>query len=159
MQITVKHKGPIFNRKKRNAIIQNELLAAMHSALLYFEREVKERTPVGATAILRGSIFSEIRGQSVNLHGIVASPQEYAEPVEYGTQPHWPPQGPIRLWVRRVLNVSDEDVNGVAYLIARKIAAKGTKGVHMFEEAFKAGENTVANIFQKAGFRISTKLN
>ncbi len=158
MQFTVKSKGPIFNKKKREEIIQNRLLAAMHEALLYLEREVKERTPIGATEILRGSVFSEIRGRSFNLHGVVASPQAYAEPVEYGTRPHWPPQGPIRLWVRRVLNVSEEDINAVAYLIARNISRKGTEGAHMFENALKDGRNTVSNIFQRAGFEINTKL-
>ena len=159
MEIKIKQTGPIFDKKRREGIIQTELLAAMHEALLYLEREVKERTPIGATGILRGSIFSELRGQPINLHGVVASPQEYAAPVEHGTAPHWPPQGPIRLWVKRKLNVSDKDVNGVAFLIARKISQKGTKGAHMFENALKDGHNTVTNIFQRAGFDISAKLD
>ena len=158
IEYKIQQTGPIFDRGLRDDIIQTDLLAAMHEALIYLEREVKERTPIGATGILRGSVFSEIRGQPVNLHGIVASPQQYAAPVEHGTQPHWPPQGPIRLWVRRKLGIEGDNVNGVAFLVARKIASKGTDGAHMFEEAFKAGKNTVITIFQKAGFKVSTKL-
>ena len=157
--IKIQQKGPIFDKKIREDIIQNELMAAMHEALLYLEREVKERTPIGATSILRGSIFSELRGQPVNLHGVVASPQEYAAAVEHGTSPHWPPQDPIKLWVKRKLNVADNEIDGVAFLIARKISQKGTTGAHMFENALKDGQNTVSNIFQRAGADITIKLN
>lgn len=38
----------------------------------------------------------------------------------------FPPVEPIREWVRGKLNVEESEVNGVAFMIARKIAKSGT---------------------------------
>lgn len=51
----------------------------------------------------------------------------YAQWVEYGTEPHWIPPGVLDDWVRIKLGVKPKEVHKVAYLIARKIATKGTK--------------------------------
>lgn len=84
----------------------------------------REETPVGATAILRGTITTDLfRGQtrSADIRGDVVWPQPYAAAVERGTAPHFPPIEPLKLWARRVLG--DESA---AWPIAIAISRRGT---------------------------------
>ena len=98
------------------------------------EREVKDRTPVGATGLLRNSIQSEVHGaRTTQVRGVVASPLAYAIPVERGSRPHWAPIAPLKLWARRKLG--DERA---AYAVRWAIARRGTKGHHMFQRAYEA---------------------
>jgi len=47
--------------------------------------------------------------------------------LEFGRRPGtFPPIAPIRAWAIRKLGVSEDEADGVAYLIARKIAREGT---------------------------------
>jgi len=48
----------------------------------------------------------------------------YAEPVDEGQEPHWPPIEPIKGWARRVLG--DESA---AWAVAAKIAEEGTEPI------------------------------
>ena len=57
----------------------------------------------------------------------------YAEYVNDGTRPHWPPIGPLLGWARRVLG--DESA---AYAVQRKIAQEGTEGVGFIRDAMDA---------------------
>mgnify|MGYP000630952051 CR=1 FL=1 len=50
----------------------------------------------------------------------------YALVVEHGSRPHWPPRAPIEFWVARKLGVRGKRVRAVAFLVARKIARRGT---------------------------------
>ena len=71
----------------------------------------------------------------------------YAVPVELGTGPHMPPIRPLADWAEHKLGVAPEKARSVGYRIARKIAAKGTDGAHMFERAFTSNEAQVRTIF------------
>jgi len=124
-------------------IAEEEITIGLQESLLLLEREVKEGTPVGVGggSGLRGSIAHELRGtKSPDLNGRVFSPLAHAQPVELGTKPHFPPIRPLQDWVEAKLGVPASESKSVAFLIARKISKKGTKGVHMFENAFT--ENT-----------------
>lgn len=116
------------------------------------ERTVKEATPLGATKLLRGSIFAELRGTPVR-ELLVASTQPYAPPVERGRQPgKFPPMGPILLWVRRKLGAgSEKEARSIAFLVARKIARKGTPGAAMFFKGFTKARPALERIAQKMG--------
>lgn len=116
------------------------------------ERTVKEETPLGATKLLRGSIFSELRGVPVR-ELIVSSTQPYAPPVERGRQPgKFPPLGPIVLWVRRKLGAgSEKEARSIAFLVARKIARKGTPGAAMFYKGFTRARPALERIAQTMG--------
>jgi hypothetical protein len=116
------------------------------------EREIKTRTPLGATKILRGSIFSEPRGNPVR-EVIVGSTSLYAPIVERGRQPgKFPPPGPIQLWVRRILGVENpKEIRAIAFLVARKIARFGTEGAFMFERASKESNPALQAIAEKMG--------
>lgn len=77
---------------------------------------------------------------------------DYSVYVHDGTKPHWPPVDKIQKWVRIKKLAASYSEKGnrqggtkrqhaedrrVAWLIARKIARKGTKGIKFFDIALK----------------------
>lgn len=60
----------------------------------------------------------------------------YAAPVETGARPHFPPSSALIPWVMRKLGVTDEKAaESLAFVIARSIAKRGTRGHEMFSRA------------------------
>lgn len=122
---------------------------AMEESVGYLQAEVQKNLPRGATGILRGTIFTEVRGRSLDkLRGVVASPHAYAVVIEKGRTPgkRMPPVDAILLWTTRKLGIRDR---GVAFVIARSIGRKGFPGKHVFENVSKNGFGTVQNIWKK----------
>jgi hypothetical protein len=124
------------------ALVQPQAQQAMQRAItgmvqeftLRAEREVKRRTPVGATGLLRNSIQSEVRGVSTTaIRGVVATALVYGLPVEHGSRPHFAPIGPLKYWARRVLGNER-----AAYAVRWAIARRGTPARHMFRLAYEA---------------------
>ncbi len=135
-----------------------EATKAMQISVNEFEGAVVERTPVGATEILRGSIFGEavnVTGEEVVGH--VGSPEIYALPVEEGTKPHWPPRGALLQWVERVLGIAGAQAERVEFLVRRAISRRGTKGAHMFREGWKASEDRIRRVWRRLGFELIRK--
>lgn len=131
--------------------LNTKLIAAVWQACLLYEREVKERTPKGATHALIGSIAAQppvVSGGSVEGH--VGSALPYAECVELGTKPHFPPVAPIADWARAKLGLTEDEARRVAFMIARKISQHGTKGAHMFADALEATEEQIIAIIKSA---------
>ncbi len=142
-------------------IVIAELEAAVTEADALLQREVQDRTPIGAHGLLRESIFHREEVSDSGVSGLVASPLIYAEPVELGTRPHFPPLQPLIDWVMHSphFGISNEKIaRGIAFLIARKISRVGTKGQHMFGITFQAQEGQVQAIFERAVGRIATRL-
>ncbi len=104
------------------------------------EQILAQHTPVGATGLLRAGEFAELHSPAPNLVeliGVHPPADVYADPVEAGTRPHFPPTSGLVLWVKRKLGVSDEkQALSIAFAIAKTIARRGTKGAHMFEIAY-----------------------
>lgn len=142
-------------------IVRQELVAAMTEADALIEREVKERTPTGASgggaSGLKGSIFGEETVGLDNVIGLVGTAMSYATPVELGSKPHFPPIEPLIDWVVSKFGVNEQEARGIAFLVARKIARKGTKGAHMFQKAFDANEAQVNSMFVRAVARIAER--
>lgn len=140
-------------------VIPQAVVAALEETLMLLEAEVTRRTPIGAFEVLSKSIAAEpVQQVGGGFKGIVGTPLEYGEPVEYGTKPHWPPIGPLIPWVIRKLHVKKEDAPGVAFLVARKISRSGTKGAYMFENALKENQGRIKDIFERMGYQIATRL-
>ena len=100
------------------------------STLQMFAKAV-ENAPVGVAGGgggLRGSIDTEFEDNG--LTGVVGSDLNYAPHVEFGTRPHWPPWregSPLARWAQ---------LRGIpAFLVARKIAARGTPAQKWMERA------------------------
>lgn len=146
--------------KQAPQIVMEEMAASLNEAMFLLEREIKELIPVGAHGLLRGSVTHKLialaRGQSVS--GKVFSPLNYAVPVELGTKPHFPPLAPLRDWVEKKLGVSKSQSRSVAFLVARKIAAKGTKPQKPFETGFRDNADQVNAIFGRGLARIRDRL-
>lgn len=140
-------------------MVRGELAAAMTEATAFLQRETQGRTPV-AMGTLRASIQArEPQILSDQVIGVVGSPLDYAEPVELGTRPHFPPIQPLQDWVQQKLGIGDEkESRQVAFAVARKIARVGTKGAFMFSGAFRASEPQVQRIFAAANERIAERL-
>ncbi len=138
--------------EKAPAALASRLRAALIQGGLLLEREVKERTPVGASGLARNSIAA--RDPVVDndgFFGIVGSALDYVLPVELGSKPHRPPVTPIAEWVRARLGVDDpEAASRIAWAIAARIAREGTKPRHMFKDAFEANRDQVQGIFDNA---------
>jgi hypothetical protein len=100
---------------------------------------VQDHTPVGATGNLFGGVFAEFHQDGPVMEEIIGvhPPADmYAGPVELGTRPHFPPPSALLLWVQKKLGIENEkEAKSVAFLIARAISRRGTKGDHMFDKA------------------------
>ena len=133
--------------------------AKLTEALLLLEREIVERTPRGAGPIhLADTIHSDASAKGQRVSGIVGTPAQYGEPVEFGTRPHWPPKGPVQHWVERVLGITGREAASVAFLICRAIAKRGTKGAHMFETGWMDAESRVMSILDEIPEEIIRRL-
>lgn len=144
---------PFFQQLTRQAVIDQEMRRAMRRAVLLGQRAVQERTPVGATGNLAGSIDQEITGRGAQVTGQVFTSQLYGIPVELGTRPHWAPIGPLQYWALRVLGDAR-----AAYRIRWHIAQYGTPGQHMFREGFAASATRIQGVFRAAQVRLAQLL-
>lgn len=147
---------------KAPEIVRHELTRAMWEAELIVQRATQERTPRGAYEALHGSLGvqaaqpPQISGETIL--GVVGTALPYAIPVELGTKPHFPPVLSLVDWVIAKLGVPESEAKGVAFLVARKIARTGTKGVGMFRKGWEASEPRVRRAFEDARRRIADRL-
>lgn len=73
----------------------------------------------------------------------------YAEYVENGRLPgKMPPVKMIAEWAKKKLRVDDRSKMSVGFVIARKIAASGTKAKHFFSEAVEKVTKTIRDDLQ-----------
>lgn len=140
-------------------IVRQELMGAMWQAELVLEAGVQEFTPEGAYRNLKPSIAAQTPQVSADaIIGVVGTSAAYAVPVELGTKPHFPPITPLIDWVIAKLGVPEKEAKGVAFLVARKIARRGTKGAAMFQKGFDRYEHKVQQAFVDARRRIRDRL-
>jgi hypothetical protein len=124
------------------------------------EREVARHTPVGATGMLASSITHEVRGTGLSLYTRVFSEDlpVKVSAVEWGRRPgRMPPWGPgsaLELWVRRKLGSGLH----VAFLIARAIGRRGTRGQRMFERGARAARPLIEGRWRVFCLRIAGRL-
>lgn len=99
------------------------------------EQLVKEEAPVGATGQLANSANHLVEGTRAEI--FIGPPADvYGAAVEAGTRPHFPPPDALIPWVIKKFNPnSDAEAREIAWLIARAIAKRGTKGQLYFKRA------------------------
>lgn len=133
--------------------------AKLTEALMLLEREVKLKTPEGAGPIhLRDTIHPKVSMSGQKVEGLLGTPLAHGEPVELGTKPHFPPTGPIQHWVEKKLGISGKEAASVAFLIARAISRRGTKGAHMFKKGFEENEDRVMRILESIPDEIVSRI-
>ncbi|MCK5557995.1 MAG: HK97 gp10 family phage protein [Candidatus Hydrogenedentes bacterium] len=148
-------------------ILEEELVMAMNETGMLLTTMTAARVPVNF-GILRSSIQFpmgfQVRGSPVNvlrgdvqassLAGAMTSPHEYANYVEFGTRPHWPPAGPIQLWVIRKLQPPADQVDMIVRGVQAKIAREGTPAHRMFKRAWdEGGKSQAERIFKQVPVR------
>jgi hypothetical protein len=144
--------------RKAPDIVREELLAALTEADQLLEREVKDKMPT-ASGLSRASIFSREQVLPDGGIGVVGTSELHVAYVELGTRPHMPPVEALEDWVRMKLGISDEKkIHGVAYLVARKIAMRGTLGVGMFHRTWAQQRPAVVAMFERAHQRIVARI-
>lgn len=141
-------------------VVEKVGMRALIKATALLEREIKERTPFGVSGLLRQSISAHepYRSGFDNMIGVVATPLNYAVPVELGSKPHYPPIEPIKEWVVKKLGISFEQAESVARTIAFKIKAHGTKGAFMFAKGFEANKAQVQQILGQVPQQIAEEI-
>ena len=138
-------------------VTRRELLAAMTQGTQLVEREVKDGMP-RVTGLTAASVASDAFSTPVGVIGTVGSSQPSATFLELGTKPHMPPVEALVPWVKAVLGVEPKRARSVAYLVARKIARKGTKAQKPFDKAIAATEGQVLRMFEDAAGRVAVHL-
>lgn len=107
-----------------------------------------------AFGFLAGSIhFDVVKTVDLSRVEVLAGPPAdvYADPVETGTVPHFPPASALVPWVKQKLRVKDEkQALSIAFAIAKTIAKRGTRAVHMFDNALRQIEGELRGIFERA---------
>lgn len=122
----------------------DELERTMHAAAQLLHGAVIVKTP-HAFGTLRSSIQPTVVRSASVIVGRVATNSPYAQPVELGSKPHWPPIGPLLLWAKR--KYGDPRV---AYIAQRAIARRGGRAHFMFRDAFAEQRGAIFDLFAAA---------
>lgn len=138
----------INNLNRVQAGITSEKPAEQTASLL--EREAKKHTPVD-TGNLRNSITTKVTTQDDRVIGVIGSNVKYAMAFEKGTRPHFPPTRALEGWARRH--------GAVAFLVARAISKRGTKGYFMFQKALEDNQRRVIQFFENYNKQITREAN
>jgi hypothetical protein len=124
-------------------------ISRVTEAVLLADGIVRMKTPVGAGPVhLRDTVFHQV-GMGEPVWGLVSTPAQYGLPVEMGTRPHFPPVAPIQHWVEKKLGINGKEAKAVAYLVARAIAKRGTKGAKMFTRTWDEQEAAILAILNR----------
>lgn len=126
---------PILQPGQYQQVMGREVGQAVQGLVDEIADGARQRTPVN-TGLLRASIATRVTlgtPAGTLVHGEVFTGQQapYAQFVEEGTRPHFPPRAPLELWAQRVLGDGR-----LWFVVARAIARRGTRARHMFRDAF-----------------------
>ena len=133
------------------------LLAEMTAITVHLQGEVQDAMPA-VSGLTRASIAQDAFSTPTGVLGVVGSPAPAALFVELGTKPHMPPVSALIGWVQERLGVSAQDAKRVAFLIARKIARKGTDPQRIFAKTLDANEAFIARQFDGMAARLAQHL-
>lgn len=141
-----------------NQAIENEQRAAMYASLSVLEQAVTVRTPVNAGTARQGWT-TQVTGTPARLLGELFNPVAYALPVETGRRPgKQPPIETIQLWVTRKLGLTGKDARSAAFLIARAIGRRGTKGAYMLRDGWAQAEPLIIRLHEAIPAKALAKL-
>ncbi len=157
IRMTIRKKGKLFEDPE--TVIRRHLEEALTEVAAFGEREIRKRTPAGATGNLHSRILGEVRvsPQPAVLWG---TPAAYGPAVEEGRRPgRMPPPEALVSWVEEVLNVPREKSRGVAFVVARAIGRRGTKPRGMFGRSLEPIRRFALRTLERRIRRIADDLN
>lgn len=144
-------------------LVNKYLKRAMTQSIGAVRREIVPLVPVGVSGRLKNSIGSEVivegAGSIVGRVGSSLRDEEYPKIMEFGRKPgKMPPPASLERWVHVRLQVPDEEVPGVAYVVARKIGRFGIKGRFFMRTGFEKAKGKIIQYFNHARDAIVTEL-
>lgn len=152
-------------------IWNKHFLRAMKKSTITAVSEVTPLVPVGVGARLKNSMGSEIEedaGSIIGKFGSSLKGEEYPSVQNFGRRPgaKMPPLEPLIRWVhvkklagsysvstRRRLGgkkTQEQQDHDLAFMIARKIKARGIKGKHFMERGFERAKSRILEYFRQA---------
>jgi hypothetical protein len=156
---------------RRSAALQRSpamMQASQHRALLRIGRllvpMLRADSPKGATGRLRNTTGFHIQRFGSRQRLVIRqaarsqSGHFYGVSVRSGTGPHWPPVRELIPWVRAVLRVSAADAPRVAYLVARKIARRGTRPNPYHQRVFRRAQGAIRAILREEMVSVVARL-
>ncbi|MFQ5692996.1 MAG: hypothetical protein ACE5IM_08145 [Nitrospinota bacterium] len=148
-RIRTRVRGPLFRegaeRLRRNVREGVDRLATFaREEVLRQIRRSKPYPPI-FTGTFLGSVAKSVDlAPGGGVRAAVGTPVAYGPVIEEGRRPgRFPPLAPLRVWTREVLG--DE---GLAFVVARKIARKGVKPRPVFRGAVPAVQERVQSVFE-----------
>ena len=130
-------------------VVKGPLRRFLETSAQQVEKRAKEKV-VSDRGRLRGSITRNIEP----MRAVVGSNLVYAPFVEFGTRPHWPPLKALQPWARRH---GFPPGNRGAFLVARKIAQKGTDPQPYLLPAFNESKGDIERNLQNMADEIGRK--
>ena len=117
------------------------LVQAMRDATMIATRTARKEAKVDR-GIYRASIVPNIEARQGEVIGIIGSNLAYAPFVVFDTKPHWPRISELTVWARR---------HGItAFLVARSIARKGTKGDRSLMKGIEQNVERIIALIERA---------
>ena len=135
---------------ERDKLLAEPVTRALKAGGLIVERRAKEKAAVD-TGRLRASIASEMSSATSVSIGSVT---KYAPYVEFGTRPHFPPLAALQPWARRHGFPAGRPG---AYLVARAIAARGTRPQPFLVPALKESAGEIDRDLRQAADEIERR--
>lgn len=131
---------------------------AMHASLSVLEQAVTVRTPVNF-GHLRQAWSQQVSGTPALQVGELHNPLDYAWAIEAGRKPgNMPPPDSLLLWVTRKLGVTGQAAKSLAFVIARAIGQKGTKGFFMVRDGWAQAEPIIIRLHEAIPEKAIAKL-
>ena len=134
-------------------VARKEIWGAHEQAGMAALRRIRPLTPVH-TGRLRDSLYYEVQMLGDRFEAVVGADAPYALYAEKGRGPGgFPPLDKIADWCEAKLG----DVS-LAYVVARKIATRGTKGAFMFKRGMERAKGEISRLYARARDNIVVEL-
>jgi hypothetical protein len=161
LSITMEVPDTALFRGEGARVVGEEMVKATERGVMLLAGAVIPATPINL-GHLRAGWQTKVDLMGTPADGIVFgrafNPMGYALPVETGARPHWPPIDALVEWARRKFSASEKEARAIGYLVARKIAMRGTKGVFMAERAMAATRERIIAGYKAALARAVQRL-
>jgi hypothetical protein len=149
-ELTFKNFDKWGKKLKDPELLGGPIRKALLQSAEYAIGQAKELTPVD-TGRARNSYAAKVDPSPIPQWASIGSNLEYMKALEFGSKPHFPPLSALQPWARRHGFPAG---NAGAFLVARAIAARGTKAHHMLRDGIKATKPFLKKKLAEAGSSI-----
>jgi len=133
--------------------VKEETTQAVVKATIEAKNKAQELSPIDMGKLRASITYEAPLYTSKGTMGRVGTNTMYARYMEEGTRPHFPPVSALKGWAKRVLGNEN-----LAYVVAKKIAQRGTKGRFYFKGALEYAQPILDSKLREALGNIVNKL-